>query len=181
MTASIRTALLLFLPLVFVSSLTPLHAQQQQGDKELQFSASFLSTMGQEGVSVTSALVQAKGGYFLTDRVEIGAFPSLVYARGRVEIAGQWQTVSESKLGMGVFSSYSFLSDDAMTVPYLGAQFYKMDLTDDDETGWLGANAGVKFYLNRSTAFDVGGNYLIGLGDGGGALVLFQVGLSFLL
>ncbi|TVP56433.1 MAG: hypothetical protein EA351_07890 [Gemmatimonadales bacterium] len=181
MTTRIRTALLFLLSLVLVPATSPLQGQQQQGDKELQFSASFLSTVGQEGVSASFAMVQAKGGYFLTDRIEIGAFPSLVYASSRVEVLGQWQSVSDTKLGMGVFTSYSFLADDAMTVPYVGAQFYRMDLTDDDETGWIGANAGVKFYLNRSTAFDVGGNYLVGLGDMGGALILFQVGLSFLL
>lgn len=158
-----------------------LTAQQQQGDIDLQLSGSVLTTVGQEGASVSSALVQARGSYFVTDRLALGAFPSLVHARSETEVAGVWREVSETKVGLGFFANYSFLSDDAVTVPYLGAQFYRIDVTDENESGWIGANGGLRFYINRSTAFDVGGNYLIGLGDRGGALVLMQFGLGFLL
>ena len=157
--------------------LTSLEAQQAQGDVELQFSGSLLSTVGQEGRSFTSGMLQTKLGYFISDRVEVGAFPSLLVNRTRV---GQ-QTTTDTRLGMGVFSTYSFLAEDATTVPYVGGQAYRIDLTDDDETGWVGGNAGVKFYFSPRAAFDVGGNVLVGLGDAGGTLVLFQVGLSFLL
>ncbi len=157
-----------------------LAAQQEQGDVELQLVASFLSTVGQDDRSFSTGILQAKGGYFLTDRVEVGAFPSVVFTRTRVRVGGVWLEESETKIGFGVFSTYSFLAADAATVPYLGGQFYRIDLTDDDETGWAGVSAGFKHYLSRSTAVDVGGDALHGLGDGGGMLILFRVGLSFL-
>jgi hypothetical protein len=159
----------------------PAEAQQEQGDVELQFNGSILTTVGQEGRTFTSGIFQFKGGYFVTDRVELGAFPSVVFQRTRVEEGWEGETESATKLGMGVFANYSFLAEDAVTVPYVGLQGYRIDLTDEDETGWVGLNAGMRFYFSRRTAFDVGGNVLMGLGDAGGALVLFQMGLSFLL
>lgn len=162
----------------------PVQAQQQQGDLELQFSGSVFSTVGRDGGSLTAGLVQSKVGYFVSDRVQIGAFPSLVFSRATVESVGLpegSETVSDTRFGLGVFGTYSFLAEDASTVPYLGGQLYRIDLTDEDETGWAGVNAGVKLYLNRTTAFDMGGNFLVGLGQSDGSLVLFQVGLDFLL
>lgn len=175
------TSVALFL-LVAVAPVTG-HAQQQQGDMELQFAGSLLSTVGQDGGSLTSGLVKAKGGYFVSDRVEVGAFPSIVFTRVTTEpvFGGGEETVTDTRFGLGVFTTYSFLAEDATTVPYVGAQLYRIDLTDEDETGWAGLNGGVKFYLNRTTAFDMGGNVLAGLGERGGALVLFEVGLTFLL
>jgi len=122
-----------------------------------------LSTVGEQ-TSNSSGIIQAKGGYFITDRIEIGAFPSLLFSRVDVDLVGGGrQTFSETKVGLGVFGSYSFLAADAMTVPYLGAQLYRIDLTDEDEVGWAGVNGGLKFYINRTTALDVGANYLLGL------------------
>lgn len=181
MTRSIRLALTLALGGLVLASPLDLHAQQQQGDVELQLSGSVLTTVGRDGASLSSGLVHAKGGYFVTDRLELGAFPSLVFARTEVEVAGIREEDSETKFGVGFFANYSFLADDATTVPYLGAQFYRIDVTDEDESGWIGANGGLRFYINRSTSFDVGGNYLIGLGDRGGSLMLLQFGLGFLL
>ncbi len=158
----------------------PAQAQQEAGDLELQFTGSVLSTVGQDGGSFTSGVFKTKVGYFVTDHVELGAFPSLLFARVTVEQGDVSQTVSDTRFGMGVFGTYSFLMEDATTVPYLGAQFYRIDLTDDNETGWAGVNGGFKFYISRTTAFDLGGNFLMGLGDRGGALLLMQAGVSFL-
>lgn len=159
----------------------PLQAQQQQGDREVQFSGSLLSTIGREDISTTAAIVQTKLGYFFTDHVEVGVFPSLLFTRTRVETPLGEEVSDDTRFGMGLFGTYSFLAEDATTVPYVGGQFYRIDVTDDDETGWVGATGGFKFYMSPSMAFDAGGNVLMGLGDSGGTLVLFQVGLSFLL
>lgn len=178
----VALAVLLAAPAAPLPSLVaPLSAQQERGDIDLQFNGSVLTVVGQEGATFTSAIFHAKGGYFVTDHVEIGAFPSLMIQRTGAGEAWAGETQTESKLGMGVFATYSFLAEDAATVPYLGVQGYRIDLTDEDETGWIGANGGLKFYFNPSVAFDVGANYLVGLGDRGGALILFQMGLGFLL
>ncbi len=172
------------LPLLVLIAL-PVGAQQEAGDFEIQLGGSFHSVMGQDDVSTTTGILLAKGGYFLTDRVEVGAFPSLTFVRTTFRDAswagGDEETVSDTKLGLGAFVTYSFLAADARTVPYLGGQFYRIDVTDEDEVGWIGGKGGFKYYLNPRAAFDVGGNLLFGLGDAGGTLLLFQFGLSFLL
>jgi hypothetical protein len=165
---------------VLVALASPAGAQQEQGDLELQFTGSLLTVVGQADVSITSGIFQSKVGYFVTDRIELGAFPSLLYSRTETGEWGARVTTSETKFGMGLFAVHSFLAADARTVPYLGTQFYRIDLADPDESGWLGVNGGVKFYLTRRTAFDAGANYLFGLGERGGALVLFQMGLGVL-
>lgn len=161
----------------------PAAAQQAQGDLELQFTGSILSTVGQDGGSITSGVFKTKAGYFVSDRVELGVFPSLLVTR--IEVDDDWpgapESVTDTRFGLGAFGTYSFLAADATTVPYVGVQYYRIDVTDGDEAGWVGANGGVKLYLTRTKAFDLGGNVLAGLGDRGGLLILFQAGLSFLL
>jgi len=146
---------------------TPAIAQQEQGDVEIQFSGSVQSKVKKGGS--TTGYVQTKFGYYFTDRLELGAFPSLTFSSG------------DTALGMGAFGTYSFLAADAMTVPYLGAQYYKNDVSVAGDRGWAGFNGGVKFFFNRHMAFDVGGNYLLPLNKNGSSLVLFQVGLSYVL
>jgi hypothetical protein len=177
-TSTIALAALFVLPAILV---TPAGAQQEQGDMELQFAGVLFGTVGQDDISVTQGVFQAKVGYQVTDRVQVGGFPSLLIQRTRVGTGQVAQTDTDTKLGMGVFAVYSFLAEDAVTVPYLGGQAYRIDVTDQDETGWVGVTGGFKFYLSPRTAFDAGANYLIGLGDSGGALVLVQVGLSLFL
>jgi hypothetical protein len=177
-----RIALFLLLSLLaLLASGAPASAQQQAGDRELQLTGSFLAVTGQDEASQSLAIVQAKVGYFVTDRVEIGAFPSLTYTRVTVQTPAGELEDSRTRVGFGAFSTYSFLAADAMTVPYVGAQAYRIDITDSEAQTWLGANAGLKYYFNRNMAFDMGGNALLGTGDAGGVLILFQFGLSYLL
>jgi len=169
--------LLLLFVLVLAS---PSAAQQQAGDRELQLTGSLLASSGEEGGSQALAIVQAKVGYFFTDRVQLGAFPTLSYTRVTVETPAGELRASDTRLGLGGFATYSFLAEDAMTVPYVGAQVYRIDMTNPEAQTWAGANAGLKYYFNRNMAFDVGGNALLGTGDAGGVLLLFQFGLSYL-
>ncbi len=144
--------------------------QQQAGDVELQFAGSYFSTVGTD-LSISAGFLQGKGSYFFTDRVELGAFPSLA-------ITSDASGVRDYALGLGVFGSYSFLMENAATVPYLGFQWWKQDL--DADVNWIGLNGGLKFFLSPQVALDVGANYLTDSSDMGQGLVLFQTGLSFL-
>jgi hypothetical protein len=159
--------LLLLTPL----SLTPgsAAAQQQAGDIELQFSGTYFTTVGTDE-SFTSGIIQGKGSYFFTDRVELGAFPSLTIST--------FGSTTDYSLGLGVFGSYSFLMEDATTVPYLGFQWWKQDL--DADVDWVGLNAGLKFFLSPQVALDLGANYLTDTSDTSRGLFLVQTGLSFL-
>lgn len=164
---------LAFLLLAFLLT-SPAAAQQEEGDTELEFTGSLITTVGADETSGIG-IIQSKLGQFVTDRWELGAFPSL-----EVRFGGG---TSDTKLGAGLFAVYSFLRADAMTVPYLGASYYKSDLTESFEANdsWMGVNAGLKFYVSPEVAFDVGGNYHIGLQGQEGGLFILQAGLSFLL
>jgi hypothetical protein len=71
---------------------------------------------------------------------------------------------------------------NAKAVPYLGAQYFKNDFSDSEDKGSIGINAGLKYFFAKKTALDIGGNYLFTLNkDQEGGLLLFAVGLSFLL
>jgi hypothetical protein len=156
-------------------------AQQERGDIELQFAGSFSSEVGGDDEASTVGMFQMKGGYYLSDRLEVGGYPSLLVRSTRRESGGRSERETDATVGLGVFVVYSFLSADATTVPYAGAQVYRSDLGDPDSPDWFGVNGGVKVFLNRTTAFDVGGNFMLRFDGGSSQLLLFQVGLSFLL
>lgn len=164
--------------LAFLFAATPLFAQQEQGDVELQLTGSYVSSVGDEDFAFKFGTFQGKLGYFFTDGLEIGAYPSLTISNTQSGFSAAETTTT---LGAGVFLVYSVLTGDGSTAPYLGGQFFKNDLSNDEDQGNAGVNAGVKFYFNRYTAFDVGGTYLFPLEEGGINLFLLQAGISFLL
>lgn len=164
----------LIVVLLFAPSM--LLAQQQQGDLELGFQGFyFTDTEGLIGVGT----LQGKIGSFFTDNLEIGVSPSLSIVTSPSGFDGESETTAT--FGAGAFLTYSFLAENATTVPYFGAQFYKSDFDDEEDSGSAGINAGVKFYFTKKAAFDVSGNYLFSLNENAeGGLILISFGLSFL-
>jgi hypothetical protein len=171
---SFRTAFALPLPLLLLYLLVPptASAQQEAGDTELQFSGSAQTTTES---STTTVITNAKVGQYFTRSLQIGVTTSLTAffpENGDAEYGGRG----------GAFFNYSFLSGDATTVPYLGGQYSRsLERTFEEDQGNAGINGGFKFYLNRRTALDVGGNYLFPLEETGSGVVLFQFGISFIL
>ncbi len=142
-------------------------AQQEQGDLELQLQGSFSSTVGAD---VTSSIGTIAGqfGPFITSNIQVGIGPTL--------------TITTATFGSTVFAVYSFLFQNARTVPYVGASYYKRDFNNGNDRGWVGGNAGAKFFITKKTAVDFSANYLTSLNtDTKGGLLLFAFGLSFLL
>ena len=121
-------------------------AQQEQGDVELQLAGSYTTSVGSEDFSFAFGNFQGKLGYFVTDGLEIGAYPSLSITTSQSGFSASETTTT---LGAGVFLVYSVLTGDGTTVPYLGGQYFKADLDNDEDQGHSGINAGVKFFLNR--------------------------------
>lgn len=166
----------LALPLLFVALLatSPAAAQQEKGDVELEFTGSLITSVG---ASETSGIgiIQSKLGRFVTDRWELGAFPSL-------EVRFNEHSTN-TRLGAGVFAVYSYLRPDAMTAPYVGGSFYKSDVSAgfDEKDSWLGVNAGLKFYMNSYMAFDMGADYLFALQGQEGQLFIVRAGISVIL
>ncbi len=162
-------------------------AQQEQGDLELQLQGSFSSTVGAD---VTSSIgtIAGKFGPFVTSNIQVGIGPTLTITTATTTsvVPGTGTTVAKSKttatFGSTVFAVYSFLFQDARTVPYVGASYYKRDFSNGDDRGWVGGNAGAKFFFTKKTAVDFSANYLTSLNtDTKGGLLLFAFGLSFLL
>lgn len=171
--APVRPVALLLLATLFAAS--PAAAQQEKGDIELEFLGSLHTTVGADQTS-GQGIIQSKLGRFITDRWQVGAFPSLEvrFARG----------TTDTRVGGGLFAVFSYIRPNAMTVPYAGASVYKNDLSAGFGANdyWTGVNGGLKFYVNPNIALDMGGNYLFSLSgiDGKGHLLIMQAGLSFL-
>jgi hypothetical protein len=147
-------------------------AQQEAGDTELQFSGSTATTTESSSTFVNT---NVKIGQYFTRSLQFGITTSLsatIPENGSTSYNGRG----------GFFLNYSFLSGDATTVPYLGGQYSKDFQTDFERNyGSAGLNGGLKFYINRRTAFDVGGNYLFNINHPDSGIILFQFGLSFIL
>lgn len=149
----------------------PAAAQQEEGDVELELTGTLITSVGAEEAS-GMGMMQAKVGRFVTDRWELGAFPSF-----EVRFS---EGTTDTRIGAGVFATYSYLQPDAKTVPYAGASYYKGDASTgfDAQDSWFGLNGGMKFYFNPRMAFDMGADYLFALQGQEGQLFIFRAGLS---
>lgn len=153
-------------------------AQQEAGDNEVQLSGSittFSVDLLGETVRSTAVITNAKLGKYITKSVEVG---------GTLGLNAQFQSEQDAQYGgrAGGFINYSVLSGDATSVPYIGGQYSKsLETSFDDDKGNAGINGGIKFYFNRYTAFDVGGNYLFPLEEAGSGIWLFNFGISFII
>lgn len=162
-------AVLLLLFALVASS--PTAAQQEEGDTELELTGTVITSVGAAETS-GMGMMQAKVGRFVTDRWELGAFPSLEVRFG--------EGTTDTRIGAGLFATYSYLQPNARTVPYAGASYYKGDASTgfDARDSWFGLNGGMKVYFNPRMAFDMGIDYLFALQGQEGQLFIFRTGLS---
>ncbi len=176
----IRRALGALLVIAVVA--TPVLAQQERGDTELQFSASNLLMLGDDPMYFGN--FSAKFGKYITDRIEVGAFPSLSITSfttlvfDPVTLTFSSDTDTDVTIGTGIFLTYSFLAAGATKVPYAGIQLYDQDLDDSDNPIGIGLNGGLKIFYTRNVAFDFGANYLFSSDDTTSGMILTQIGLS---
>jgi hypothetical protein len=180
----------LVLLFVFVASMSL--AQQQRGDVELQFQGSYFQTVGTD-FTIGSGNISAKIGPYVTDALQIGIGPTLTITRTSATtttvgppptyvVTHKTESNTTTTFGSTAFLVYSILLRNAKAVPYFGAQYFKSDFSNTEDKGSIGINAGLKYYFAKKTAFDVSGNYLFTLNqDQQGGVILFAVGLSFLL
>lgn len=172
---------------VILALAIPAYGQQEKGDIELQLQGTYSATVGTD-VSVSTGTVIGKFAPYITTNLQIGIGPTLTITTSTSTLAqsGTGNTITESStkatVGTTAFVVYSLLLKDARTVPYLGASYYKRDFSNGKDRGWVGANGGAKFFFARKTAADISANYLFSLNpETKGGLLLFAVGLSFLL
>ena len=162
-------------------------AQQQKGDVELQFQGSFFTTVGGE-VTNSVGTILGKIGPFITDNIQIGIGPSLTIATATTTTVDPGtsrlikSTSTKATFGTTAFVVYSILFRNARAVPYVGVSYYKRDFSDAHDRGWIGGNGGAKYFFTKRTAADFSVNYLFSLNpETKGGMILFAVGLSFLL
>ena len=170
-----------------IGAVVPAASQQQKGDIELQFQGSFFTTVGGD-VTNSVGTISGKLGPFLTANIQAGIGPTLTIATSTTTSLdpGTGAAISKNStratFGTTAFVVYSILLKDARTVPYLGISYYKRDFSNGSDKGWIGGNAGAKFYITRRTAVDFSVNYLSSLNaTTKGGMFLFAGGLSFLL
>lgn len=165
-------------------------AQVEKGDKELQFTGSFYKTTGTD-ISISAGQIAFKLGRYVSDHLELGVAPTISITSSPTfdPVTFEIDNETTATFGVGIFGTYSFLSEDAKTMPYLGIQWFTPDLGGmDDGTGtivlqnFFGINAGIKVFVTEEINIDIGGNYLAGIGSNTeGGTLLFQIGLGIIL
>ncbi len=157
-------------------------AQQQQGDREVSVNVYYYRTVGSDFAFGVGS-IQGKFGMFLTDRLELGVAPTISISTTSTTdfFTGETESETTTTLGSGFFGSYSFLTANARTVPYVGGQYYVQDLDNAGDTSSIGINGGAKHYLTEKAFLDGSANYLMSLADGSeGGILLFTAGIGFL-
>lgn len=177
---------LLSLALMFGLAI-PAYGQQEKGDIELQLQGTFSATVGAD-VSSNVGTITGKFAPYITRNIQVGVGPTLTITTSSTTTSqpgtGNVTTETQTKATVGTtaFVVYSLLLKDATTVPYLGASYYKRDFSNGKDRGWVGGNGGAKFFFAKKMAADLSVNYLFSLNaETKGGLLLFAVGLSFLL
>jgi outer membrane protein W len=114
---------------------------QAAGTKELELSGGFSHT---EGSDVGTINADIGFGYYIAPRLDLGIRQTLSYNF----IDGASDTWTASTIP---FLEYHFLTNNPSFRPFLGA-FAGAVYNEDDVTGTIGPSAGIRYYLNESTA-----------------------------
>ena len=118
-------------------------AAPKEGDKELQLAGGFFREIGSGASNLN---VDGSLGYFFTPQWEAGVRQTFNYD----EVSGasdEWYATTVPFLD---FHLASWGNPDQPVVPFVGA-FAGAVYNDDDITGTLGPDAGVKLYVSDST------------------------------
>jgi hypothetical protein len=116
--------------------------------------------------------ITLRGGYYFTDHIEGGLSVSLT----SMSILGEKQ----SSVGYGPYGVYNFLTADAKLLPYVGANFFHLDMDQEgvDPINQIGAFGGAKYFLTEAVNVDASLNYTTWLGDIEGSSLLFNIGIG---
>ena len=167
---------LLFCFLVFLSSETFAQGEIEKGDSEINFSATYLTTTGDNDFSV--GLINFSYGYYVTDNFQLGIGPSL-----SISSSG---SNTETTLSGLLFLNYNF-STKTKTIPYFTAYWYQFDFDIPKEASFtdlafVNVGFGVKNFFNRYVALDTKVTYGFSLAenaDGGIIQVLSGFSVIF--
>jgi hypothetical protein len=159
---------------VLLLTFSPAFAQQEKGDITVTFGGNYTKTK-----DMGMGTLFGKGGYFVTDNIEVGGKPTLFLAEGVTSFT------------MGLYGAYNFITSDAKLVPYAGAELVlnsvKIESLDGLSRTDFGIYGGSKYFLTEALNVDVGLNYTFNLsnnyGEGVdiGGTFTFQFGVGFII
>ncbi|MCO6432435.1 MAG: hypothetical protein J5J00_16400 [Deltaproteobacteria bacterium] len=127
-------------------------AQPKEGDQEIGLAASYYHPLG-TGRGLFN--FDAAYGFFPSDELEIGLRQSFTYSQS-AEVKDVWNAVT-APFALYHFSDLGWAGDNAL-VPYLGG-FIGAVWNEDDFTGTMGPDAGLKLYLSETTFLNAGYRY----------------------
>lgn len=142
---------------------TAVFAQVEKGDINLSGSLSYIKYPDIDGMGQ----FDAKGGYFLTQNLELGTSLQLYFMK-------------DVGVGIGPYASYNFLTEDAKLMPYAGAGFSFLAIAGISATS-VGVNGGVKYFLTEKINIDSGITLQQSFGDLKGTMFMARVGIGFIM
>jgi hypothetical protein len=138
-------------------------AQVEKGDLTATTNLTFISMDG-----TSFGLFFLKGGYFVSDHVEVGSSLQLMFAPG------------ETGVGIGPYGTYNFLTQDAKLLPYVGAQLSILSLYGMNVNSF-GVYGGSKYFLTEAVNVDAGIVLAQGFGDVDGFVFTASIGIGVVL
>jgi hypothetical protein len=154
---------ILFFAVILLAS-TAAFSQVEKGDFNISGSLSFNKYKDVDGMGQ----FDAKGGYYVTQNIEVGA-TALILASG-----------GDTGIGIGPYGAYNFLTQDAKLLPYVGANLFLFSIGDISLNS-AGINGGAKYFITEAINIDAGLSIQQSFGDVEGSLFTARVGIGFIL
>jgi hypothetical protein len=157
---------LLFIALLLTSTFA--FSQVEKGDISGTASLTFNSQMPDGGDNMNSTTLYLRGGYFFTNNIEAG-LTFLVMG-----------TADVTATGVGPYAVYNFLTEGGKFLPYVGANFYNLNLGIEgvDAINQVGAVGGFKYFVTEVVNIDTSLNYTSWLGDIKGSALSLNIGIG---
>jgi hypothetical protein len=154
--------------IVFLGLGTIAYAQVEKGDFNATASFSLQNDKYDGGESENSMTFIGRGGYYLTNNVELGV--SLIVF-GMQDI---------TMMGYGPYAVYNFLTSGGKLLPYVGANYFRFDagIEGFDPIAQIGGVGGVKYFITEVVNIDTSLNYTSFLGDQKGSSLYLNVGIG---
>ena len=168
-----RVSLRCLSAIVLASSLAagPVSAQIEKGDKALAVQGLFAASVGTQEF-VGFGMAAAGLSFFQTRNLAW----HLVAVVAGANVSGEVTVVP----GLGGGVEWDFNEQNATTIPYVGVDAVQVFAKDANATT-VAANAGLRFFISRSTSFDAAATYNqpVSGGDNSSGELQFRLGFSF--
>jgi hypothetical protein len=147
-------------------------SQQQKGDLSIQFSGNYYKqryTIDDLKFKFGGGNVYMKIGKFFTTNLELGLKPNIGFTLMTELVTKSGEAVKtktkfKADPGMGIYGTYSFLSNNGKFLPYGGAEISYVPV-GKEKTINLGPYAGIKYFISEKINLDANLSWLTNLGS----------------